>query len=90
MPRADAVNTITELSEGNPGAMNVLGSVWENASEDTFSSVVAGLRALGYKGSVIWMAYKDWAGCDLKRFIEGVRVRDSGMREVVRRERGLG
>ncbi len=88
MPYTDAKNTIVDMSLGIPGAIVVLSQVWKDAGEETFSAVVAGLRALNYKGSLIWLAYKDWAGQDLPRFIEGVRTRDEGMQEVVREAEG--
>lgn len=76
-------DTVVELSAGIPGAINVLARVWHHGGDNVFFSVADGLRALNYKGSDIWLAYKDWAREDLETFMLGVFTRDGDMQRVV-------
>lgn len=77
--------TAKDISKGNPGALTVLSNVYRTRGEGEFSSVVNGLRKMGFSGSQIWLCYKDFAGEDLGRFIEAVRERNQTMQDLVHR-----
>ncbi len=85
MSSADYQKTIVDLAKGNPGAAEVLGRVFETRGQSDFSSVVHGLRVMGFSGPQIWLCYEHFAGGDLGRFVEAVRERNQDMQELVHR-----
>lgn len=75
--------TPLELAAGNPGALVVLMAL--RAGHDS-KSVVA-MDDLGFRGSDIWVAYKDFAGEDLAKLTTALACRDPEMIAMVERER---
>lgn len=74
----DAYQRIAHLSNGNPGAINVLAKSCEQNSED-FLNNVEQLSTL--RGSQIWIAFKDHCDQDLNDFTSRVQNGDNGLEE---------
>jgi hypothetical protein len=73
-------DVVVEMSEGNPGAINVMMSII-NSSDEMRGSIPAAMILLhlydmNIRGPQIWLAYKDWAGQDLGKLIKAVMARD--------------
>lgn len=71
------------MSEGNPGAATVLMMLFPVAES---LSTILSLDDMNIRGSQIWVAYKDFAGKDMEKFLKAVRDRDPEMVAVVNRE----
>lgn len=87
----DAILTMTE---GNPGAINVLESCLKKQGQMTFMmKTLLNLDDMNIRGSQIWTAFKDYCahgsdritGTDenLDRFIEAVKQRDPNMVDMI-------
>lgn len=74
----DAYNRIAILSNGNPGAINVLAKSCEQNSSDFLTNIetMSDLR-----GSQIWIAFKDHCGQDLDNFTTRVQTGDATLEE---------
>ena len=77
------MEVITIMSEGNPGALNVLCTL---AKEDNGVILILDLDDMGMRGSQIWIEWKDGCGQDLEKFKEFCRSRDETVVSVVNRE----
>jgi hypothetical protein len=71
---------LVKMSEGNPGALNVLVSVLENGSKIDPQDAFQGLGCIltldnnGVYGSKIWMLFKDVCKCNISHTIAMVRA----------------
>ena len=74
-----------KLSEGNPGAINVMGQMLQ---EEVGFLYILSLDDMNMWGSQIWVGYKDYCGEDIKKFIEAVKNRDPEMVKVVNEQCG--
>ena len=63
------------MSEGNPGALHVICDLLK--AKDIFS--ILGLDDMNLRGSLIWLAYKDYCKCDLPQLIGAISSRDPEM-----------
>ena len=71
------LDTIVLLSEGNPGAVTVLAQMMKSGNKNFL--LLLGLDDMNIRGWQVWVGYKDYCGCDLDKFMECIRNRDSGM-----------
>ena len=69
-------NVLAILSEGNPGALNVLAQM---AQQPDSIPLVMYLDDMNIRGSQIWVGYKNHCKEDLSKFVECVRSRDRDM-----------
>lgn len=78
------IKLIGELSDGNDGAAKVCFDILKTFRDkgDKVESLLLYLKEMGLKGASIWRAYKDWAGCDLDKFAQGVLDDDQSMLNV--------
>lgn len=93
-PFKDLRDSIFTMSEGNPGAIKVLGSCLKKQGQmDFMMGTLLHLDDMNIRGSQIWIAFKDYCahGSDritgtnenLNRFIEAVKQRDPNMVDMV-------
>lgn len=80
----DIRDAIITLSEGNPGAINVLMEVTRKTS--LADHVLSNLDSMNIRGSQIWVAFKDHCKQDVLRFTECVLRRDGDMVATVNSE----
>lgn len=69
---------ILKMSEGNPGAVNVLLRLLED-DPVMGPMVILHLDDMNIRGSQIWVAYKDFCREELSKFKEAVFARNSEM-----------
>jgi len=60
---------LIDLSEGNPGAVNVLVSTYFEVGIDRFLPFARALGERGIRGSQIWCSFKDDHGQDIEAFV---------------------
>jgi len=81
-----AMDAITKMSDGNPGAINVLLDIITNAKEIDPQSMLAGLGTLlsldthEIYGSDIWIFHKDVSGGDLETLLGCMRAVQLGIK----------
>lgn len=73
---------VLKMSEGNPGAMSVIGQLYMK-NPDHFFGVCINLDAMDIRGPKIWLGYKDFCGQDLDKFIEKSLNRCPEMLELI-------
>lgn len=78
-----AESMIVEMSEGNPGALDVLVQLFEGP-EDFI--VILGLDDMNIRGSQIWVAFKDFADRDAHVLRWSIIDRSPQLVEIVNRE----
>ena len=79
------MDIMVTLSEGNPGAVTVLTEIVK--VNPTFGIMeLLHFDDMNMRGSQIWVAYKDYCGCDIEKLREAIKARDTEMIEVVNRE----
>ena len=78
-----AVEFLTQVCGGNPGALQVACALMKSSPE-----ALAKCLKLGLTGSRLWVAYKDWAECDLDALAVGILDSDPKMLAVVNQECG--
>ncbi len=66
------------MSEGNPGAITVLGNIMSNDPISGFNTLLH-LDDMNIRGSQIWVAFKDYCKKDLSMLVEAVFKRDPKM-----------
>lgn len=66
---AEFKEVIVDLCEGNPGALNVLMGMMREAA---FAEIMW-LKENGYKGSKIWVLFKDEHNCETEPFLASIR-----------------
>lgn len=59
---------IFKISEGNPGALNVLLNLAEHLSGAEYSEMLVRLELCNYSGSKIWVGFKDACKRDIALF----------------------
>lgn len=78
----DLKGQIIDLSEGNPGAVTVLGGL-VNDRPDEASTILEKLDAMNLRGSRIWLGYKDYCGEDMDEFVACVMNGDEEMIDLI-------
>lgn len=76
----DIREVIALMSEGNPGALNVLSQL-----AFTDPTLIAVLDDMNIRGPQIWLGYKDHCGQQLERFTRCIRERDAAMLNTINR-----
>lgn len=77
-------DAIFTMSEGNPGAITVLGWCLKEEGQMNFMmGTLLDLDDMNIRGSQIWIAFKDYCGENLDSFIELVKKRDPNMVDMV-------
>lgn len=71
---------IMMMSEGNPGALNVL---IELLKDEMGLIDILNLDDMGMRGSQIWVAYKNHCKCDLEALKKALRDRDQALVDAV-------
>jgi len=77
------------MSEGNPGGLDVLMQLMKENQMDAIGHILS-LDDMNIRGCQIWIAYKDFCGCDLEKFIGHIKSRDQAMVDAVNNECELG
>lgn len=72
------MSRIVNLSEGNPGAVTVLGTLVKEKPEDA-PHVLDQIEQMNLGGPRIWLGYKDYCNQNLNRFVTCVLNRDEEM-----------
>lgn len=70
------ISAVTKLSQGNPGALNVLAQL---AKREHGVLLLLDIDDMGMVGPSIWLGYKDFAKEDIEVFANAVRDRDLEM-----------
>ena len=78
---------IIEMSEGNPGALDVLARLFVKPQDLV---IILGLDDMNIRGTQIWVAYKDFAGRDLHVLYWSIIDRSPQMVDTVNREGARG
>jgi len=79
------MDVVIKLAEGNPGAMNVIMQLYQNAAHIDPQDFMGGLGSVlaldthGIYGSRIWMLYKDVCGEDLVMTVAQLRAVQLGI-----------
>jgi len=76
------METMTKMSEGNPGALRVLMELF--TSENWLP--ILGLDDMNIRGWQVWVGYKDYCKCDLDLFVKKIKERSSEMVDVINDE----
>lgn len=85
-PHASFQDNIFSLSQGNPGAANVLTQILELDPEGG-ALVMEGLARMNIYGPRIWLGYKDYCDENLRSFMDAVLEQDEEMIELINRMR---
>jgi hypothetical protein len=81
------INIIHKLSEGNPGAIEVILQLIEIDKKTAMPKFLI-LHELNLHGPAIWIGYKDYCGQDINKFIECIDKRDPEMMVMIKKEMG--
>lgn len=77
----DPLTMIVAMAEGNPGAVRVL---TELIKADPMGIIeMLNFDDMNMRGSQIWVAYKDYCGCDIHKLRDAIKARDAEMIEMV-------
>lgn len=76
------VEALVLLSEGNPGAVTVLGQIAQKYPKELLL-LLFDLDDMNIRGSQIWVGYKDHCGENIDRFVQCIRDRDPDMIEKI-------
>lgn len=87
-PMMTIIDIITLLSQGNPGAVNVMGAMFRAAGSDVEKQAEAFMHLLNLddmalRGDMIWIAFKYHCGMDMDRFKDCLTKRDPAMVKAV-------
>lgn len=77
---------VAKMSEGNPGAINVMCSVLKAKGDLDGMMCLLNMDDMGMRGPAIWIGYKDYAKEDLDKFVEAVGNRSAEMVEAIKKE----
>jgi hypothetical protein len=77
---------VIDMSEGNPGCINVLMQTYKLVGDYRFGRIADSLQAKGVTGSLVWCEFKDNHGQDIEAFVASV---ESDLIETVTDRRGL-
>ena len=76
--KTSILEVLTLMSEGNPGAANVLGQMMQK-DPDTGLIKILHLDDMNIRGTQIWLGFKDHCGQDMERFMQAILDRDQQM-----------
>ena len=79
------MDMIVEMSEGNPGAATVIGSLLQENPMESMMALLD-LDDMNIRGSQIWVAYKDCCGQDLNLLKKKIKSRDNDMVDKINKE----
>lgn len=88
-PTQSVLQLIMMMSEGNPGAVNVISQMLKQDDVDGVFMLLH-LDDMNIRGTQIWIGYKDHCKQDIKAFMECVKKRDKDMIEVINKQGLLG
>lgn len=71
------VDVITKMSEGNPGAINVLVQLMKRETPDGLGAILL-FDTIGLYGCRIYMLWNDCCDCDLERVLQIMEAFRSG------------
>ena len=77
------------MSEGNPGAINVLINIIQSDEVLGFMHVLS-LDDMNIRGTQIWIGFKDHCKQDINKFIDCIKNRDQAMVDEINKWRDLG
>jgi hypothetical protein len=77
---------VIEMSEGNPGCINVLMQTYKLVGDYRFGRIADSLQAKAITGSLVWCEYKDNHGESIEAFVAAV---ESDLMEPVTDRKGL-
>ena len=80
-----AKDIMMKMSQGNPGALNVMCMMLKEHGAEAILTLLD-LDDMNMRGPSIWVGYKDWAGCDLEKFMEAAKGRNPEMVAKVKEE----
>jgi hypothetical protein len=80
---------VVEMSEGNPGAINVMMSMIEKLGITTATLDILRMEDMNIRGSQIWVGYKDFAGGDMEKFVGALRDRNKEMISLINENSGV-
>ena len=73
-------DVLSIMSEGNPGALMVLGQLLK---DPTTVQYIFGLDDMNIRGGQIWLGFKDVCKQDFTVFMEKIKTRDQGMVDYI-------
>lgn len=76
-------DAVIKLSEGVPGAVRVLCEIINALGTKLGASMLMELDARGITGSMLWVAYKDFANENIDALLLGVMLDNQQLRELV-------
>jgi len=86
-PEMSPKKAIAVMSEGVPGAINILVRILSQYNE-LFIGTITNMDKLGIYGSGIWIGYKDHCKEDLELFMDSVNIGHLGMLAKIEYEQG--
>lgn len=84
-PDMTVEDIVVLMSRGNPGAVNVLVNMLRLGAEEGLIRILD-MDDMGIRGDMVWIGFKDYAGSDLNKFMDGLRDRDQKLVDAVNRE----
>lgn len=85
---ATVIDLMVAMSEGNPGAINVLANIIKTNPNSGLITMLS-LDDMNIRGSQIWLGYKDHCGQNIDKFIECVDNRDVEMVNTINKHSGM-
>lgn len=82
-PDSSVKDNLISLSDGNPGALNVLTQVADHKSGQELESFFKTLDEMNMYGPRIWLGFKDHCGEDIGLFMDCVESQDEDMVETI-------
>ena len=79
--KSDDIALISQMSEGNPGAINILMDMVFCGLDGYFA--IHELDKMNIRGTQIWVAFKDYCHGDLDAFLESISNSDPKMLEAI-------
>jgi len=83
-------DVLVTMSEGNPGAINVMMSILEYVGPSIGYMNILSLDDMNMRGPQIWIGYKDHCGQDIKKFVKCIQERDPIMIKAINNGRSKG
>lgn len=82
------LDAVVTLADGNPGAVTALAELIK-ANEGEALLTMLRMDELGMTGSVIWVAYKDFANYDIPALVQGVAEQSPRMLGMIEKRCGM-
>lgn len=82
---ANITDIVAEMSEGNPGAINVMMMILRDDPQFGFMTLL-NLDDMNIWGPQIWIGFKDYANSDLTKFIAALKERKQEMVDCINKE----